>query len=428
MTFVALILLPIAIALVVFQFSATLPFLALLRSYSTAATDSPYQPKATIILSLRGTDPFLADCIMALLHQDYNDYQIYIVVDSVEDPAWQLVQQVLQRAEMRLTETRLSVTVRPLVERRKTCSLKCSALIQAVREMDQTCEVIALIDADTIAHPQWLQQLVKPLADPAVGITNGTRWYTPTGIQIGTLNRYLWNSFAIVSTYLSEIPWGGTLAVRTRLVLQADPVKLWGNALCEDVPLGQMALKQKLKIQFVPSLIIVNQEECSLPSFVRWATRQLVLVRLYHPSGWTILWSGLFGGAVALCTMLALVIAVLIHQPTAIRLLALDFAIVWIGSTIIPLILIEQGVHRLVAVWGKPLPPISLPKRLSLYGLFVPAYGVSFWIMVAAMLARSIEWRGITYRVQPKKQVYMEAYFPYQSPRVVLNSKASILD
>jgi cellulose synthase/poly-beta-1,6-N-acetylglucosamine synthase-like glycosyltransferase len=422
MTILALMLLPLAIALTVFQFSATLPFLALLKSYRQRPDSSEFQPKAGIILSLRGTDPFLAECITALLHQDYRAYQLYIVVDNVDDPAWQLVQQVLARSS-----ATCPVTVRSLVERRKTCSLKCSALLQAVREIDPDCEVIALIDADTIAHPHWLQQLVAPLADPTIGITNGTRWYTPTGSQIGTLNRYLWNTFAIVSTQMSEIPWGGTLAVKTSLLRQADLVKLWGGALCEDVPLRQLAIEKNLKVKFVPSLIIVNQEECSLPSFVRWAVRQLVLVRLYHPSGWAILWSGLLGGAAALDVMVLSGLALVFQNTFALSILLLDFAVIWVGSTIVPFLMIERGVRQLVATWSKPLPPISPLKRLFLWGWFIPGYAISAWIMVAAMLARAVEWRGITYRMQPKKQVYMEAYFPYKSP-AHLSSRASILD
>ena len=45
-------------------------------------------PKAAVVLCLRGTDPFLEDCLRAVLNQDYPQYEIRIVVDSRQDPAW----------------------------------------------------------------------------------------------------------------------------------------------------------------------------------------------------------------------------------------------------------------------------------------------------------------------------------------------------
>ena len=76
--------------------------------------------------------------------------------------------------------------VRILRERRETCSLKCSSIVQAVSELDNSYRVVAFVDADAVVHPDWLRQLVSPLSAPRVGATTGNRWYLPNGNHWGS--------------------------------------------------------------------------------------------------------------------------------------------------------------------------------------------------------------------------------------------------
>src|SRR5438445_469746 len=54
-------------------------------------------PNVAVILCLRGVDPSLDGCLHGLLNQDYPRYQVRIVVDCIEDPAWQKVHDTLAR-------------------------------------------------------------------------------------------------------------------------------------------------------------------------------------------------------------------------------------------------------------------------------------------------------------------------------------------
>jgi cellulose synthase/poly-beta-1,6-N-acetylglucosamine synthase-like glycosyltransferase len=53
-------------------------------------------PRAAVVLSVRGADPSLVDCLQRLLCQDYADYELHVVIDSEHDPAWELVQPHLE--------------------------------------------------------------------------------------------------------------------------------------------------------------------------------------------------------------------------------------------------------------------------------------------------------------------------------------------
>ena len=77
------------------------------------------QDAATIILSVRGTDPRLEPAVAALLKQNFRSYSILVVVDSKTDPAWKRLQEIKARLDF---EGRMKIV--PLENRRVTCSLK----------------------------------------------------------------------------------------------------------------------------------------------------------------------------------------------------------------------------------------------------------------------------------------------------------------
>jgi len=80
-----------------------------------------YSSRTAIVLCLRRTDPFLGEVLESLLEQDYPDYQLHVVVDNRQDPAWQVAQSLADRYGAD------RVCIEALDERQDTCSLKCSA-------------------------------------------------------------------------------------------------------------------------------------------------------------------------------------------------------------------------------------------------------------------------------------------------------------
>ena len=361
-------------------------------------------PKVAIALCLRGADPFLPHCLQALLNQNYPDYELKIVVDSREDPAWNIATQIQN-------QTDIPVQISPLRIRRETCSLKCSALIQAVSDLDRDCEIIALVDADTIPHPNWLRELVRPLKDSKVGLTTGNRWYVP-GTQWGTLCRYIWNVAAVGQMYLYRIPWGGSLAIKTEIVRQARLLEKWQQAFCEDTMLRRVMEDKGLQVEFVASLMMVNREECALPNFRRWVNRQLLNAKLYHPGWRAILTYG--------------TITFLIPATAALLTLINVFTRQWIstvvlGGSLVTYILLvfllinvyERAIRQKLALRNETLPPYSAVTLLKLL-LAIPltqlVCAIAFW---QAMLTKQVEWRGITYQIKGPWDIKLLEYFPY---------------
>jgi len=181
---------------------------ALLSDHGDPTASGLSWPRTAVVVCLRGSDPFLADNLRAVLDQDYPDYSVHIVVDSPDDPAWDAVRKVVAQFDAQ------RVRVTTLEERKETCSLKCSSIVQVVSRLDDSYEVVALADADTSPHRTWLKELVMAMADDDVGAATGNRWYMPSRSSVGAVERYLWNAAAVVQMFCYSVPWGGTLAIK----------------------------------------------------------------------------------------------------------------------------------------------------------------------------------------------------------------------
>ncbi|WP_427160487.1 glycosyltransferase [Aliinostoc sp. HNIBRCY26] len=391
----------------VIQVSIILLFLWSLNSRSKTLPDEQL-PKTAVLLCLRGADPFLPNCLTSLLQQNYPNYDVKLIIDSEQDPAWQVVSDTINQ---------LGVTnyqINHLRSIRQTCSLKCSSLIQAVSELDESYKVVALVDADTIVHSNWLRELVSPLNNPSVGATTGNRWYLPTGRYWGSLVRYIWNVSAVVQMSLYGIPWGGTLAIKTEVLHQTGLLEKWGQAFGEDTMIRSVLGKHNLKVKFVPSLIMLNQEETDLPSLRYWLQRQLMASRLYHP-----LWPAVVADTVLTILLPHLLIVAMVlawfsgDGNTA--TLAFLWYVIYILALVMLMIILELSIQPVIRSQGKPVIELSWP----LIWKMIIGMPFTHWIYAIAMFRSldmpTVHWRGVTYEVQGSWQIRLKEYHPYQT-------------
>ncbi|MDH3718958.1 MAG: glycosyltransferase family 2 protein [Planctomycetota bacterium] len=376
-------------------------------------------PKAAVVLCLRGRDPFLADCLKALLDQDYPSFDVRIIVDAVDDPAWQIAQQIVDDAQA------TNVRIEALAERREMCSLKCSSLIQAVNSLDDSHEFVAQIDADTIAHRSWLRELATPLADENVGATTGNRWYMPGDASWGTLVRYSWNAAAVVQMFLYNVAWGGTLAIKIKVFQQSDLLERWGHALCEDTMLFSELKKKGLRLVFVPSLMMVNRETCGLTDFYFWMRRQLLTARLYHPHWLAVAGHGILTGFATVGSALMILITLALGDFDNAALLGAGFLLYQFVMLLLWPIM-ESTVRRILRARHEPTEWVTAKK----FANFVVTNVVMQFIypagLLSAMLLRKVEWRGIVYRVGRAGKIRMEADCPYQDANCGAEKKMSL--
>ncbi len=401
------------------QMCLALVFLLYLRSHQENILADEQLPKTAVILCLRGADPYLPNCVEALLNQNYPEYDLKLIVDSQEDPAWQIVNDIINE------QGAINVQVSPLRTIRHDCSLKCSSLLQAVSELDDSYQAIALVDGDTIVHTNWLRELVSPLADPKVGATTGNRWFVPTGNYWGSLVRYIGNVSTVVQMYLFQVPWGGTLAIKTDVLRQTGLLDKWRQAFGEDFMIHKILKKHGMRVKLVPSLIMLNREECDLLGLIDALKRLILYSRLYHPS-----WLAIVGDAVSsilfpFVAIILFLLSLLDAQWDLAVLLFSTYCIYTVGLLLVTLIL-ELGVSQVIYSHGQPTSKLSMATIAKIF-IAIP---LTQWVYGLALLSSlwmsTVKWRGIVYRVQNAWNIRLVEYHPYDLLDQPIDSKISL--
>ncbi len=403
----AFLLMIFVLLLVLGQAVLVIGFVAALRKKGPQLLTDQQAPKAMVILCLRGGDPFLADCLKRLLNQDYPRFEIRVILDHPNDPAYPIVTETIE------AHGTTHATIEILQKKRETCSLKCSSILQIVDSLDDSYEFVAQIDADTIAHPTWLRELATALQDENVGAATGNRWYMPHKLTAGSLVRYNWNAAAIVQMYWYHVAWGGTLAVKTSVFRETDVLQRWGKAFCEDTMLFSLLKKVNLRIAFVPSLMMINREECDLGGYFFWVRRQLMTARLYHPAWLAVAGHGVVTTLVPLAA-LVLSIAALLAGNTQAATWAGSALLLYQVSIAVLLVPMELAMQEIADSRGEIsnwLSPAGKLKCLAAMPLTQVVYAVA---LASSIFLRRTVWRGITYHIHGPEEIRMEEYRPYQ--------------
>lgn len=391
----------------------------LFRRSDSQWTDAALPPVA-VILPLRGADPFLCDCLRGLLNQDYPYYTVRIVIDGPDDPAWGVVERILSERRRPPVEVRVSALRRPLA----TCTLKVSAQIQAVSELEGHFEVVALIDAD--AHParNWLRSLVAPLADPRVGAVTSNRWFAPREMTWGSLVRRLWNAASVTQMYAFDIPWGGSLALRTVLFREAGLLRRWQRCFCDDSGVGAALRERGLRLGFAPGATMINRESIDLKNCCRFIRRQLLCPRL-DLGWWPLILVANAGLLLALGTAVALVVAGLWTGTPQWVAWSGGLLAFHLGGLLIALTVEEALIGRIVRERGQEPPPLTLSWKL-VFALPLTCL-VQLGCLVSALRVRRVNWRGVTYHIHGPGKLHLLEYRPFRPAGTLPDAGKSII-
>lgn len=352
---------------------------------------------AEVVLCLRGCDPTLDDVFASLARQSHRHWRLHVVVDSEADPAWQAAHAAIARLTATSSPSWTGVVVEPLATRPTRGSLKCASLRQALRSLAADTEVVALIDADSIVHVDWLVTMVDECMQPGIGAVSGNRWYDPDHDCPAGVVRAIWNAGAIVQMTVFGIPWGGSLAVRREAMNDCKWLEAIEASLCEDTALAAPLARSGWAYRFVPALIAVDRDDdIAFGPLTRWIARQLLTARLHHPA-WPLVAVHGIGTSLALAATLvgAVIAGAAGDRPTAASLLA--FIGGYEAASLGLLLVIAAAVRGALAEAGKHVRPLD-PARAAWWAALIPAtQAVYAAAMATATGARSVEWRGIHY-------------------------------
>lgn len=361
--------------------------------------------RSGVVLCLRGADPFLRDCIAGLLAQNYSRYELVIVVDSEDDPAWEVAHEATAGAA-------IPVTIRPLQVRAKNRSLLMSSMLEAVGDLPNECEAVVIANADVITARTWLTSLVAPLRDAKVGVATGIRWCVPESSEWGTIVRYMWNSFAEPHRHTHQIPWAGSMAVRREILDIARNDRYWQSGFVDDVTLTPLLSEKRLRVQIVPEATTVVRETIGFLPCLSFLSRQMTWVRLYHPRWPAILADSLLLAMPIFVSLLCIIqalangnthLAAIMMATGGSFSVALCLAHFWVEHHVFTVIRRHGGsTHSPLAAWIKCFAVAPL----------MPAI---YWTCaVYAHFRRHVSWRGIHYVYQNPWDIEVQVDKPFE--------------
>lgn len=374
--------------------------------------------KVAVILSLRGSDPDLRDNLKNLLCQDYSNYHIFVVVDHPDDSAWQDVHRWIAEAPDRITAWSLE-------NRQSTCSLKSSAIAEALDKYGAAYDVWAFIDGDAHPHSKWISDLTKPLADPNVGVSAGNRWFVPVSLKPGTMARYFWNIGAVVQVWWNGLTWGGSMALRWNTIEQVQLIDSLRTSFVDDGAVIQQIKKFGYRAHFEPTVIMPNRESMRVGQFIPWATRQLVAARS-SGAGWAVVLfhASLICGSVCLPVLL-LCLSAISSNLRAVQVNLISIATHW-SLALLASWLVEMGMRYRLRINGHE------PIRMNFAFLIRCLPGIVgshflYWVcLVRAHFCSRISWRGIEYDIERSGTVRMREYRTFRNPALMAEGESII--
>jgi cellulose synthase/poly-beta-1,6-N-acetylglucosamine synthase-like glycosyltransferase len=356
-------------------------------------------PPVSVLAPCCGVDTHFETYARALLSQEYPRYAVLFIVESTTDPAWHELNRIL--ADTPAGHAELIVAGRA-----DGRSQKIQNLLVGVAHVASETSVLAFVDSDVQVHPHWLQALVMPLDDAAVGVTSGYRWYVPGAGSMAESLRSAWNAatLSLMTHPRYGFAWGGSSAIRREVFEKLRIPEAWARGLSDDLLLTQAVQAAGLRLQFVAGGLVPTLEPCTWRQLIEWTNRQVTIGRVYVPHSWRasllIHLAGLTLGALGLT-------AIATGQWLASGLLLSYWVVNGMGNL--------QVCRAALQCLSAPKSPIA--QRVWPQALWAPVVTMLALANIAVSLTtRTITWRGISYTMQSPQHVVVHREAPASAP------------
>ncbi len=201
---------------------------------------APHPGKVRCIVPAAGAGRYLAASIRSLLGQDYPDYEIVFVTDSLRDPASAIIRNEIARApHARLVHS----------GRASKCAQKNHNLLRGLQELPADSEIVVFCDSTRIARPDWLTNLVAPVASGEAALTSGYHHALPLDGRLATLGRACSVLLLFLTKGFSNLnqPWGGATAARATDLERLEVPALWARKVVDDVSLAAHLSRRRIR-------------------------------------------------------------------------------------------------------------------------------------------------------------------------------------
>ncbi|MGH9945767.1 MAG: glycosyltransferase, partial [Pyrinomonadaceae bacterium] len=384
---------------------------------------STYAPFATVIAPCKGLDDGLRQNLLALLEQDYPEYEVIFVVDDERDPAIPVIEMLLNR---RPAET-LSKKIQPQIDadgrgydhglnasfensasqclcgskliiapKATDSSQKVENLREAIMHASDKSQVFVFVDSDTRPAKEWLRSLVAPLKNKSIGTTTGYRWFISKNPTFASELRNIWNASiasALDADTKNNFCWGGSMAIQRDTFEELNIGEKWRGTLSDDFTVTRAMWEAKLPIHFVPQALTASIEDCTFREMLEFTTRQMKITRVYAQKLWLM---SFFGSGLFCAVMIASFAIIVLSGRNNIPVFVSIATIVLVSVCSVSKSWLRLNAARLALPRYKNELQHQYLPHLTLW-LLSPA--VFLYNCVVALFSRTMTWRGIRYKM-----------------------------
>jgi cellulose synthase/poly-beta-1,6-N-acetylglucosamine synthase-like glycosyltransferase len=204
-----------------------------------APTTGAIAPKVSIHIPAYMEPPeMLRQTLDAVAGLDYPDFECVVIINNTPDPAyWRPIEEHCAALGPRFT----------FLNATKVAGFKAGALRLALAHTAPDAEIIGVLDADYVVHPDWLKDVVPGFADPAVGLIQAPQDHrdetTPLHWAMNGEYAGFFDIGMVQRNEANAIIVHGTMCLIRRAAL--DAAGGWSSdTICEDTDLGLTIIEQ----------------------------------------------------------------------------------------------------------------------------------------------------------------------------------------
>ncbi|HTQ60969.1 MAG TPA: glycosyltransferase family 2 protein [Candidatus Solibacter sp.] len=357
-----------------------------------------YAPKVAVLCPCKGMEPALERNLVSLTEFDYQNYEIFFLIASATDPAYNIVKRVAASSRVK------AHTV--LTEKPDGCGEKVNNLRLGIVQMPAEFDVYTFVDSDGRPGKNWLHRMVAPLSDSRIGATTTMRWLIPNKSNLATALLAAWN--APIVTMLNEkgknFCWGGGTAIRRSVFDQSGVAEAWRHSISDDYSMTRALEQADRSIVFLPECIVPSFVETDFTGLMEFTNRQVLITRVYAEKMW-----GIAAGLHLLYCLTLILGTTLTLSSFLASLPAFPFA----ALTFLPVLLsMIRGALRAAGV-SEALPAYKsqIAGQGWIYVLLIVVIPFLYMVnFITSVVTRKTRWRGVTYEVISPEQTRVVSY------------------
>jgi len=345
------------------------------RFFKTRAVPAgkPFTPPISNLKPVRGLDPDAYENFASFCKQDYPEYEIIFCVGDDGDPSLPIIEQI--KKDFPNTKIRVLFGSGRVAANDKVAKL-------ARMSGEAAYEHLVISDSDVRVRPDYLRQVIAPMADPKIGavtclyVSLGDKAFIENLQTVGMISDFY--AGLMVARELDGVKFalGPTIATTRTQLAGFGGYAAIENRPGDDLLVGRLIAEQGYTIDLSSYVVETVSDYASMHDLLQKRMRWLVVMRHMRPAGHL---------GLIFTQGLAWVLATIAVHPT------------W------PTVATFGGLYlsfRFAMLWKIGISGLKQKQLWSKFPMVVAWDAFAFGLWAASFLRNTIRWRGGNYYIR----------------------------